>query len=94
MENSSEKPIPRFSAPPVIETILGVEFARLEKWGVPYFGIFWNHIKEQFPNYAVKPPLDSQIEHFDKPKPPASPKSSSFRNRKFAAGSLMRMIAR
>lgn len=73
MASSGDKPIPKFSAPPVIETILGVEFARLENWGVPYFGLFWNQIKDQFPNYAVKAPLASQIEDFDKPKPPAGP---------------------
>ena len=73
MAISGDQPVPKFAAPPVIETVLGVEFARLEKWGVPHFGIFWNQIKEQFPNYSVKPPLDSQIEDFDKPKPRAGP---------------------
>ena len=76
MASTGEKPIPEFSAPPVMETVLGVEFARLENWAVPYFGIFWNEVKEQFPKYSVKPPLDPQVEQFDKPKPSSGPQIS------------------
>jgi uncharacterized protein (TIGR04255 family) len=67
---TSKAPLPRFSSPPVIETVLGVEFAPLEKWTVPYFGLLWNDIRDRFPRIEVKPPLDSQIEHFDQPRKP------------------------
>ncbi len=68
MTIQSKRPIPKFSDPPVTETVLGVEFEPLEKWGIPYFGLFWERIRTQFPKFAVRPPLDSQIEQFDKPK--------------------------
>ena len=63
-------PLPRFSSPPVIETVLGVEFAPLEKWSVPYFGLLWHDIRHHFPKIEVKPPLDSQIEKFEQPRQP------------------------
>lgn len=74
MADRANKPLPKFTAPPVIETVVGVEFHRLDNWGVPFFGLFWNHIRERFPKFAVKPPLDSQIEVFEKPKPPSAPR--------------------
>lgn len=69
MGYSDRKPLPKFAAPPVVETVIGVEFAQLQNWGIPYFGLFWNQVKNRFPKYVVKPPLESQIETFDKPKP-------------------------
>lgn len=74
MADPHKKPLPKFSMPPVIETVLGVEFDRLENWGVPFFGLFWATVRDRFPKYAVKPPLDSQIEGFDKPKPLTGPR--------------------
>lgn len=61
------QPLPDFADPPVIETVLGVEFAPLSKWGIPHFGLFWHEIKGEYPRFEVQPPLDSQIERFGKP---------------------------
>ena len=65
MTDSSLPPLPRFDAPPVIETALGVEFSGLDNWGVPHFGLFWEHIRNRFPKWDVKAPLDSHIENLD-----------------------------
>lgn len=73
MAGPDQSPLPKYRAPPVIETVLGVEFTRLEKWGIPYFGLLWSQIRDEFPNYEVKPPLGSDIEQFDKPKGPPVP---------------------
>jgi len=78
MANASEKPLPKYAAPPVVETVLGVEFAQLEKWGIPYFGVLWGRIKDQFPKFEVKFPLASQIEDFGKPKLPTQTPAVQF----------------
>ena len=58
-------PIPKFDDPPVIETALGVEFAPIEKWSVPHFGLYWERIRDRFPKFEVQPPAASQIEDLD-----------------------------
>lgn len=64
------KNLPRFGDPPVIETVLGVEFAPIEGWSIPHFGLFWDTVRSDFPKSKVLPPLDSQIERFDAPVVP------------------------
>ena len=54
--------LPKFDAPPVVETVLGIEFVPLAQWDVPHFGLFWNEIRSEFPNFESKPPLGSAIE--------------------------------
>ena len=61
----SSSQIPKFKNPPVVETVLGIEFAPLQRWGIPHFGLFWQEIREEFPTYAIKPPLESHIEASD-----------------------------
>ncbi len=68
MAKSDEPPIPKFEAPPVVETVLGIGFERLDKWGIPHFGVFWDQVREQFPNFEVKHPVISHIEQFDRPQ--------------------------
>lgn len=60
----SAEPLPEYEDPPVIETVLGVEFSPLEKWSVPHFGLMWATMKADFPRFEVKPPLDSSLERF------------------------------
>ncbi len=63
MENT-RRTLPDFDDPPVVETVLGVEFAPLEKWSIPHFGLFWHEVRDEYPGFEVQPPLDSQIERF------------------------------
>lgn len=60
----NRRPFPEFDAPPVVETVLGVEFAPLGSWGVPHFGLFWHGIQGEYDHFEVQPPLSSQIEQF------------------------------
>lgn len=48
---------PSFKSPPVIETVLGVQFKPLEKWSIPHFGLYWNKVRNQFPKTEIKPTL-------------------------------------
>jgi uncharacterized protein (TIGR04255 family) len=57
---------PKFDAPPLVETALGLEFEPLQDFEVPAFGLFWNRIRNKYPNSSVQPPLQSKIESFDK----------------------------
>ena len=41
--------LPSFDAPPVNETVLGVEFTPLAKWSIPHFGLFWSRIRDEYP---------------------------------------------
>jgi len=59
---------PSFRTPPVIETVLGTEFSRVEKWDVRHFGLFWHQMREHFPGFEVQSPIRSGIESFDKPR--------------------------
>src|ERR1017187_6649118 len=57
----SERTLPDYDDPPVVETVLGVQFAPLQGWGVPHFGLFWNEIKNEYPNFNVQPPLPGDV---------------------------------
>ena len=56
--------LPSFDEPPVIETVLGVEFRPLNKLSVPYFGLFWKLIREEYPRCEALPPINQQEELF------------------------------
>jgi uncharacterized protein (TIGR04255 family) len=45
------KQLPEYSDPPVVETVLGVEFAPLRGWTVVHFGLFHEVIKHEFPEF-------------------------------------------
>ena len=56
--------LPEYSQPPVIETVLGVQFSPLTTFSIPHFGLYWAKIREMFPNYEIQPPLGPIIEEF------------------------------
>lgn len=57
-------PTPKFKRPPVIETLLGVQFAPQRSFSVPHFGLFWSQIRSAYPNQEMKPPLGPEVEDF------------------------------
>jgi len=67
MNRTDSSPLPDYDAPPVIETVLGVQFTPLEKWDIPHFGMYWHDIRGDFPSFQVQPPLESEVERFDRP---------------------------
>jgi uncharacterized protein (TIGR04255 family) len=54
--------LPSFDAPPLNETVLGVEFTPIQRWSIPYFGLFWDRIRKEYPRCEVKAPLARQDE--------------------------------
>jgi len=57
---TSRKPLPDFRDPPAVETLLGVYFPPLENWKTPYFGLFWQEIKRDYPDVEVHPPVPAE----------------------------------
>ncbi len=61
----SRQPLPAFEHPPVIETLLGVQFSPLESFTIPNLGLYWAQIRDRYPIHEVKPPLASVSEEFE-----------------------------
>jgi uncharacterized protein (TIGR04255 family) len=57
--------LPDFTNPPVIETVLSLQFAPLEQFGIPHFGLYWQKIRSEYPRYELHPPLIGVTEKFD-----------------------------
>jgi uncharacterized protein (TIGR04255 family) len=62
--------MPNFSRPPVVETVLSVQFHPLKEYEIPYFGLFWQQIRATYPIFQVQPPLNATIEKFGGQPPP------------------------
>src|SRR2546421_522972 len=63
-------PLPKYTKPPVIETVLGVQFAPLKAFSIPHFGLFWSTIRDDYPQQAMMPPLGNVVEDFAAPLVP------------------------
>lgn len=61
----SERTLPDYERPPVVETYLGVQFAPLAQFSIPHFGLYWTKIRENYPDFQVQPTLGSVIERFE-----------------------------
>lgn len=55
-----------FRYPPVVETVLGVQFERLRGLTNAHLGAFWERRKKTWPHANDAPPLDEQFETFGK----------------------------
>lgn len=53
-----------FTNPPVIETILGVQFQPLRSFSNAHLGAFWKELDEQWADVSDAPPLPPQFEEF------------------------------
>jgi len=58
---------PKFDNPPVIETVLGVQFKPLQAMRITQMGLLGEQIKDQFPRIEHRHQLEPVIESFDKP---------------------------
>lgn len=59
-----KKPLPDFTDPPVIETLLGIQFVPLGLLSVPHFGLYWQRVRDKYPKQETKPGLSPVIEEF------------------------------
>lgn len=57
--------LPSFDRPPVIETVLGVQFGLIEGLTNAHLGAFWSTLSSDWPHVTDAPPLDQQFEQFD-----------------------------
>lgn len=60
-----------FDAPPVIETVLSVQFTRLPAIKSVQMGLFWQRVRSRFPEVEEKLPLDPVTESFLDPSLPS-----------------------
>lgn len=63
------KNLPKFKKPPVVELVLGVQFARIEKLNAIYLGAWWQTMKNIFPVMQEKSALPPIVEPLDLSKP-------------------------
>ncbi len=54
--------LPEFDNPPVVETVLSVQFERLTALRTAHFGLYWNEIRKRFPRTEERGELQSVIE--------------------------------
>ncbi len=60
-----DSPRPDYDTPPVIETVLGIQFDRLPKFTNGHLGAFWSSLDQaEWPTAADAPFLQSQFERF------------------------------
>lgn len=60
---SSEK-LPSFRKPPVIETVLGVQFPPIDGWGIVHFGLLAQQWRDRFTSTETHPRLAQSFESF------------------------------
>lgn len=50
-------PFPTYSAPPLTEVSIGLQFQRLERLKIPHFGLFWERIRAEYPMVEHAQPI-------------------------------------
>lgn len=60
-----ERSLPLYSSPPVIETVLGVQFLPIDGFSMLHLGLFWSRVKREYPKFQIKPPLNPVVEQFE-----------------------------
>lgn len=58
------QPLPAFDDPPVVETVLSVQFEPLALVRTAHLGLLWNEYRASFPKTDERPPLDPVHEQF------------------------------
>ena len=53
---------PDFRDPPVVETVLSVQFDRLTAARTAHFGLYWNEVHERFPKTEERGELQAVFE--------------------------------
>lgn len=62
-------PEPEFRQPPVIETVLGVQFEPLARLNIAHFGLYWDTIRRAYRFVEQRSALEPRIEAFDTNQP-------------------------
>jgi uncharacterized protein (TIGR04255 family) len=56
--------LPDFESPPVVETVLSVQFEPLVAVRTAHLGLLWEKFRAKFPKVEERPPLDPVFEQF------------------------------
>jgi uncharacterized protein (TIGR04255 family) len=64
MVTARPKDLPEFENPPVVETVLSVQFESLSAIHTAHLGLLWERFRAQFPKVEERPPLDPVFEQF------------------------------
>ena len=56
--------LPEYENPPVTEVVCGVLFNTLEAFSLPYLGLFWECVRDEYPKCQEVAPLMPLIENF------------------------------
>ena len=64
MVTARPEDLPDFENPPVIETVLSVQFEPLAAIRTAHLGLLWEKFREGFPKTEERPPLDPVVEQF------------------------------
>ena len=56
-----------FDNPPVVETVLSLQFEELSAMQVAHLGLFWRKVKDRFPKTEARPALAPIIERSPEP---------------------------
>jgi uncharacterized protein (TIGR04255 family) len=59
--------LPEYSAPPVDEVVIGVEFVPLAGFSEVHLGLFWQAARDAFPIIERQPPIESVLEDLEGP---------------------------
>jgi len=65
-----ERSLPLYDSPPVIETVLGFQFLPIDRFSLLHLGLFWSSVKQDYPKFQIKPPLNPVVEQFENLKVP------------------------
>src|ERR1044071_3926277 len=52
--------LPDFKNPPAIETLIAFYYPPLKGWKTPYFGLFWQAVRKEYPRVEVQPRFVSE----------------------------------
>src|SRR5215204_1225474 len=56
--------LPDYNDPPVNEVVIGIQFAKTAITGA-HIGLFWQEMRDDFPNSEEMPALDPKLESFE-----------------------------
>lgn len=75
------EPLPDFDAPPVVETVLSVQFEPLPLVQTAHLGLLWNEYRSSLPKTEERPSLDPVVEQFpERPSVRVGLKFQAFEN--------------
>lgn len=68
-----KRDLPEFNEPPVIETVLSVQFVPLQNFSILHYGMYWAKIRADYPEFSIQPPIAHIIEQFEEEQKQVSP---------------------